>query len=194
MTAAAPLSFEPNRGQIDGGAQFLARGAGYHLELGGSGSRIVLRSGGKSAELRTVLLGADAKAALHGDAALPGHAAYFRGNDRSRWITGIPTYRQVKASGVYPGIDVVYYGNQSQLEYDFLVHPGANPARIRLRFDGATGLRTDSAGNLIVSTAAGDLVEHRPVMYQTIAGVRQPVAGSFRVTGRNQCALRRGPV
>ena len=192
MPALAPLSFEPNRGQMEGGAQFIARGAGYHLELDGSGSKMVLRSGGKSAELRTVLLGSNTKVELRGDAALPGHSAYFRGNDRSRWITGIPTYRQVKASGVYPGIDVVYHGNQSQLEYDFVVHPGANPARIHLQFDGATGLRTDSEGNLIVATAAGDLVEHRPVMYQTIAGVRQSVAGSFRVTGRNQAGFTVG--
>ena len=85
---------------------------------------------------------------------------------------------------MYPGIDLIYYGNQSRLEYDFVVAPGADPSVIRMRFDGARSMRTDHDGNLVLSTSAGDIIQQKPVIYQTIDGKREPIAGRFLVQGR----------
>jgi len=177
-----PLSFEPNRGQADSTTLYLARGNGYLVSLEPSGSRILLRKGAKSAQISTRLVGGSRISHLEALEPLPGHSSYFRGQDRSKWVTGIPNFGRVQAAGVYPGIDLAYYGNQSGLEYDFMVSPGANPEAIRMRFDGVTSLRTDR-GNLILSTPAGEIIEERPVIYQTIGGQRQPIAGRFVVHG-----------
>jgi Beta-propeller repeat. len=120
---------------------------------------------------------------------LPGHSNYFRGQDQTKWLTGIPNFAQVRSAGVYPGIDLIYYGNQSRLEYDFVVAPGADPKVIRMRFDGARSMRTDAEGNLVLSTSAGDVIQQKPVIYQTIDGKRQPVAGRFSVRGRRTVAF-----
>jgi hypothetical protein len=181
---ALPLNFEPNRGQAEPTAQFLARGAGYYLTLNAKGSHVVLRKGEKAAQIDTRLVGANGSSELKALELLPGQSSWFRGNDPAKWITGIPTYSRVKANSVYPGIDLVYYGNQSRLEYDFVVAPGADPAKIRMAFTGATGLHTDSVGNLIVSTPAGELRQEKPIVYQTAGGVRKPVDGVFVIAGR----------
>jgi len=176
-----PLTFEPNRGQAASNARFVARGTGYYVTLDDSGSRVLLRKGGETANVHMRILNATQQGQLTGTQILPGHSSYFRGNEPSKWITGLPNYAQVRASGVYPGIDLVYYGNQSKLEYDFVVSPGADPKRIRLHFDGVSGLKLDAGGNLVMKTLSGDLTQHKPVVYQTIAGKRRPVDGSFQI-------------
>lgn len=183
-----PLSFEPNRGQAQAGVAYLARGAGYLLTLEPAGSHILLRSKTRSASVATRLVGAKA-GRLEPSGLLPGRSGYFRGADRSRWIANLPNYSQVRSAGVYPGIDLVYYGNQSQLEYDFIVKPGADPAAIRMRFDGVTSLRADGEGNLVLSTPAGEIVQRKPVIYQTVAGERRAVAGRFVLKGRKTVAF-----
>jgi hypothetical protein len=99
-------------------------------------------------------------------------------------VTDIPNFARVRAAGVYPGIDLIYYGNQSGLEYDFVVSPGADPRAIRMRFDGVTSLHIDERGNLVLSTPAGEIIEQTPVIYQTVGGERQPVEGRFAMRGR----------
>ena len=138
-----PLSFEPNRGQADVKTLYLARGSGYLLNLESSGLRILVRHGTKSAEISSHLIGATGERPLEALDPLPGHSSYFRGRDSSKWVTGVPTFARVRQPAVYPGIDLIYYGNQSRLEYDFVVSPGSDPRAIRMRFDGVTSLRTD---------------------------------------------------
>jgi hypothetical protein len=179
-----PLSFEPNRGQAGAGTLYLARGNGYLLSLEPSGSRIMLRHKDKSAEISSKLLGSSKSSRLEALDPLPGHSSYFRGQDHAKWVTGVPNFARVRAAGIYPGIDLIYYGNQNRLEYDFVVAAGADPSAIRLRFDGVRSLRTDAEGNLILSTPAGDLIQQRPDIYQTLEGMRQPVAGRFVIHGR----------
>ncbi len=190
--SALPLNFEPNRGQAEPSAAFLARGTGYYVTLNSKGSHVILRKGGKAAEIQTRLVGSAAGATLQPLEALPGKSAWFHGSDPSKWITNIPTYSRIEASSVYPGIDLVYYGNQSRLEYDFVVAPGANPSKIRVAYNGAAALRTDAAGNLIVATPAGDLRQEKPVIYQMRNGVRTPVDGSFAIAGKT-VGFRVGP-
>ncbi len=128
--------------------------------------------------LHMEIVGAKPQAAV-GREQLPGKANYFIGNDPSQWRSNVSTYGRVEYDDVYPGIDLVYYGKDQQLEYDFIVSPGVDPNQITLNFAGADGVEIDDGGNLVLRTAAGDLVQQKPYVYQDIDGVRQEVAGSF---------------
>lgn len=191
--ARMPLLFEPNRGQAAAEAEFVGRGTGYYMELGRHGSRIVVRDKTHSTEVRTSVVGAGSGAKFSGEGTLPGHSSYFHGKDSTKWITGLPNYARVRAAGVYPGIDLVYYGNQSQLEYDFLVAPGADAGQIRLHFDGVASLAKDRSGDLTLKTAAGNLVQRKPEVYQTVHGVRRPVESGFHLVGAKDVTFRVGP-
>ena len=112
---------------------------------------------------------------------LPGTSNYFIGNDPARWQRDVPNYARVKYTAVYSGIDLVYYGNQRQLEYDLVVAPGADTGRIALAFDGVDELSIDAEGNLVLQTAHGDLAQQKPVIYQDIGGKRQIVDGRYEL-------------
>ena len=129
--------------------------------------------------IRIELAGASAPQP-EGVEALPGRANYFLGSDPSRWRTGVPTYARVRYANVYPGVDLVYYGNQRQLEHDFIVAPGGDPGRIRLRFKGAKQLKLDESGNLRIATGSGELVLQKPSVYQVANANRRGIQGSFR--------------
>jgi hypothetical protein len=108
---------------------------------------------------------------------LPGAANYLLSNDPARWRTGVPTYGKVRYKEIYPGTDLVYYGNEGQLEYDFVVAPGADPTAIALRWDGADRLELDAAGDLLVHTAGGTLRQQGPLIYQEVDDRRVEIAG-----------------
>src|SRR4029077_1428453 len=135
--------------------------------------------------LRMGLEGANLEAKISGIDPLSGKVNYFLGNKPEHWHTNIPTYSRVKYEQVYPGVDLVFYGNQRNLEYDFVVAPGADPKAIALSFQGAGGMRLDSQGNLVLHTAGGDLIEQAPVLYQMSHGVRQAVTGHYVLEGDN---------
>jgi hypothetical protein len=209
--AKLPLSFEANQGQTDKSVKFLSHGRGYTLFLTGDKAVLSLRSpssvgpsllssrGGihhvvplpqnyeppaPDAVLRIRLVGGNKHAVATGEYELPGKANYFIGNDPTRWRTNVRTYAQVRYRNVYPGIDLVYYGNQSgQLEYNFVVAPGADPGSIILDVDAAG--RTSSKRRVVGRRQPklgtnGDLVVHmdgggevrfqNPVVYQGDAG------------------------
>jgi hypothetical protein len=204
-----PISFEANRGQTDKRVQFLARGSGYGLYLNGQEAVLALhaprpgetRSGtsplGKAGQpwsvktdvVRMQLRGANPAAQPEGVDPLPGTANYFIGKDPSTWHTAIPTYSRVKFSGVYPGVDLVYYGNQSQLEYDFVVAPRANPKAIRLHFAGASNVALTAGGDLFVSTRNNEIAFHKPVIHQEMNGQRQTVEGRFAVQANHSVSF-----
>ena len=181
-----PLAFEPNQGQMDPRVQFLTRGSGYALMLTGDEAVLSLapsKRGGKAGTLRMRFPGASRVARGAAESPLPGRVNYFRGHTRREWRTDIPTYRRVRYADVYPGIDVVYYGKQRQVEYDFVVEPGRDPGAIRLAFGGETEdplpVKIDANGDLALRTAEGTVRQLRPVIYQEIAGRRQPVDGRY---------------
>ena len=194
-----PLSFEANVGQFSKSVQFAARGDGYSLALTPSEARLRLQNLPRSrarrsaisrlqagagrpstpACLRVQLLGASAAAAATAEVPLPGKINYFLGRDPAQWRTGISTCGRVRYRQVYRGIDLTYYGNQRQLEYDFMVAPGANPARIRLGIRGAQRVAVNRRGDLVLHTSGGDLVQHAPVTYQEIDGRRKPVLSRY---------------
>ena len=178
-----PLNFEPNRGQVAPEVQFLSRGPGYALFLT-PGEAVLELNKGKSASasstLRMKLLGADASAKAAGDTPLPGKVNYFIGNDPKKWQTGVDTYKRVQYTGVYPGIDLVYYGNQRELEYDFVVAPHGDASKIALSFTGATP-RIDASGDLVLPAGRGDARFHKPVVYQTVNGSKVSVEGRYEI-------------
>jgi hypothetical protein len=182
-----PLSFEANQGQTDPRVKFLSRGPGYSLFLTEDSAVLSLRGQMPTAAvLKMKLAGANAHARVTGAEALPGKSNYFVGKDPKQWRTNLPTYGAVKYSDVYPGIDLVYHGNQRLLEYDFVVAPGADPRLIDLRFRSAKKLRVNSEGALVIGLGASEVIEHAPVVYQEIGGVRKTFAGRYVMRGRGR--------
>ncbi len=179
-----PLQFAANRGQTDPQVRFLARARDSALFLTPTGAVFTLgRSGGKASTLRMTLMGGSAAAAVTGEGALPTRSNYFVGRDARQWRTNVTNYARVRCRGVYPGVDMVYYGTQQQLEYDFVVAPRHDPGQIRLAFDGALSVRVDAAGDLVAQTAAGPMRWHRPRVYQAVGGRRRPVQGGYSPQG-----------
>ncbi|HET8696030.1 MAG TPA: hypothetical protein VFO94_01010, partial [Gammaproteobacteria bacterium] len=173
---ALPVHFEPS----GDAAGFAARGAGFALELGDGGARLQFSRGASSAALALQLEGAQLGAARP-ENLLPGVSNYFLGEDPRNWRRGVPHYARVRYENVYPGVDLVYYGAEGQLEYDFLLAPGADAGLIRMRYDGARTVRLDAAGNLHVIVEGGELVHRRPVSWQWMDGARRSVDSAFRI-------------
>src|SRR5438309_1496509 len=181
-----PLYFEANQGQTDPQVKFLARGGGHTLFLTPTEAVLVLTKQDPSlqAVLRMTFMGASPQAQITGQREVAGKVNYFLGNDSAKWRTNVPTYAAVRYEGLYPGVDLVYYGNNQQLEYDLVVGPGADPSQIALSFKGADRLELDANGDLVLHTAVGTIHQRRPIVYQQTNGIRSEVAGAY--------VLRRG--
>jgi hypothetical protein len=188
--ARRPISFTANEGQADPRVEFLARGDGYTFFLTSSGA--VMRFG-SDAVLRVDFAGGNPRARSEGRGRLPGMENYLLGDDPSRWRVGVPTYAKVAYTEVFSGIDLVYYGNQGQLEYDFVVRPGADPNAIKLGFRGADGLAVSRRGDLEVQLGSGELVLRKPFVYQDVDGVRREVQGGYVLMGDRFVGFRVGP-
>ncbi len=189
-TPNLPLTFEKNTGHYPREVQFVARSGAGTLFLTRREAVLALRKGEKAAALRLKLQGSNTKVVASGLDRQPGIVNYFIGNDPKQWCANVPTYSRVKLTGVYPGVDLVYYGagRSRTLEYDFVVKPGADPSRIRMSVSGAKSLRT-AGGRLVASTSCGDVTLNRPYAYQTINGKRTQVACSFTLE-RNSVAFQ----
>lgn len=200
-----PMRFEENRGQTDSHVQFLARGAGYSLFLTPSEAVLALhaprhvapgdlkmgkRRGRTEPEklrnhdsfVRMRLAGANPATRLSKTEVLPGITNYIVGRDASKWYTGIHSFSKIQYADVYPGIDLVYYGKQKQLEYDFVLKPGAKPEAIALDFEGAEQIALTPSGDLSLTAKAATMTLHKPTIYQTVNGRKQNVEGAYRVT------------
>ncbi len=250
-----PLSFEPNRGQVDGRVRFLSRGNGYTVFLTGNEAVISLRNyrqeskvKGQKAHgqltresqkltahiadfptpssqplapvfLRVKLVGANSSPEVRGLEELSGKSNYFIGNNPSKWRTNLPTYAKVRYQSIYPGVDIVYYGNQGRLENDFIVAPGADPKTITLEIQTgnstheirnskfetrqsksrhlkskiASPLRIDARDHLVVPTDVGEVHFLKPVVYQMHSTVDPPAAKRLTVDGNQPASLSRSP-
>jgi len=186
-----PLYFEANRGQTDEQVRFLARGSRSMLFLTPSEAVLAFTHRGVSRTvLRMTFIGANPEPSVVGAEELPGKANYFIGSDPVKWRTNVSTYAKVRYKNVYPGIDLIYYGNQRQLEYDFVVSPGADPKRIRLGFQGADKLEVDAQGDLVLHTATGVIRQRKPVIYQEVEGARREIAGGYVLEGARRVGFR----
>ena len=198
-----PLNFEANNGQTDSRVKFLARGAGYSLFLTATeavlnlhrsgqrdsgvkdessrGSSLTPPSSFTNSTLRMKLVGAEPNAQIAGGDELPGRTNYFTGRNSENWHTDVSTYARVRYQRIYPGIDMTYYGNQGELEYDFVIAPGADARNIKLSFAGARNTRIAANGDLILRTTVGEIRQHKPVAYQETGGSRQSLAARYVV-------------
>src|SRR5206468_3138669 len=182
--------FEENQGQATPDARFLARGQGYNIALTREGNRLLMRHNGRSLSLATRLSGANSNPKIRGEQKLRGKVHYLW---RARSMRDIPTYARVRYENIYPGIDLVYYGNQAGLEYDFRVKPGADPQSIEMTFEGAEDITLDGGGNLVLRAAGREILQHKPIVYQEIRGVRREVEGQFRILAANTVGFAIGP-
>ncbi len=206
-----PLSFEANQGQADHNVRFLSRGSGYTFFLT-PGEAVLAFSSDRTntntntntnkdrankdrvnedqAVLHMRLDGSNSSARVSGVDRLPGTSNYFFGQDPSQWRTGVPTYRKVAYDNIYPGINLVYYGNQRQLEYDFVVSPGADPRVIRLSVGGARKVTVDAEGNLLLHSDDGEVRLLAPRAYQSVDGRRHEISGRWQLSADKTATFR----
>ncbi len=205
-----PLSFEANLGQTSSQVKFLSRAQGYTLFLTRHAEAVLVL--GKSAPKRTPAQPADKLAAfvepqreavppavlrmklvgakltpqVEGVEEFPGKANYIIGNDPKKWRTNVPTYAKVRYHEVYPGVDLVYYGKQRQLEHDFIVAPGADPSSITLGFAGAEKMSLDPRrGALVLSVKGGEVRFEKPRIYQELGGTWREISGGYVLKNAN---------
>jgi uncharacterized repeat protein (TIGR01451 family) len=215
-----PMQFEPNGGQTSEQIKFLSRGPGYSLFFASDQVFLSVRSAASAknakanpgnhssratkglylkaeginhAELGMSLVNANPQPQLEGVDQLPSTVNYFIGRDPKGWHAGIRPFSKVKYHQVYPGIDLVYYGNQRQLEYDFILAGDAQPGRIGIDFKGADGLQIDNEGGLIIQLAGGTMHWAKPVAYQESAAGRKEVACRFALRAAHQAGFELGP-
>lgn len=202
-----PLSFEPNRGQAGNRVRFLSRGPGYsyllldrelvfQFQSGGSpaGARLQGATGGMSA-LRMRLVNSEPRPGIRGEDRLRSKSHYLRGTDPRQWRLDVPTFSKVRYQQVYPGIDLIFYGNGRRLEFDFRLDAGVDPGAIRLHFAGIEsdpahhGVSLDEQGNLVLP---GDLRLMRPLAFQEEGGLRQEVRVRYELAGNGEVGFRLG--
>ena len=183
-----PLSFELNQGQTDARVKFLARGQGYGLFL--TAEEALFSFSGSQMRMR--LQGAATSPQITGVDQLPGKVNYLLGNKSDKWRANVPTYARVRYEHVYPGVDLIYYGNQRQLEYDFVIEPGASFKQIRLAFDDAGKPRLNRRGDLILKSGARKITLLRPKAYQEIGNERREVPVKYLLKPRGQVAFQVG--
>src|SRR6185295_9981248 len=123
---------------------------------------------------------------------LSGKSNYFIGNDSRKWVKGVPSVARVRYEGIYPGIDLTYYGNQRQLEYDFIVKPGGDPKQIALGIEGADEIKLDDAGELVLTVNGREVRQHKPVAYQEVDGQRREISSRYILGNRNQVQFELG--
>jgi hypothetical protein len=204
-----PLAFEVNQGQTAPDVQFLAHGAGYQLFLTSQEAVLTLsqplpastkvvkgksllaasrKPGGalKTSVLRMHLDGANPAPEIAGTKLLPGKVNYFIGDDPHKWRTDIPSYEAVRYRDIYPGVDLLFYGREQHLEYDFIVAPGADAKAIALSIDGARKLEVNSRGDVVMSVGNGKVALRRPSIYQDVNGERRQIAGNYLVANDRQ--------
>lgn len=199
-----PLLFEANQGQAGPDAQFLARTPGQSLFLSpnevtfvfseSTGESVTKRSGGRPMTqaytpfeaIRFELLGADPAVIGRGLEEQSGKIHYLQGSDPAKWRRNISTFSKVLFGGVYPGVDLIYYGDQRRLEYDFLLAAGVDPAVVKFQVNGADRIKIDAHGDLEVRLKGREVRQHKPIIYQEIDGVRAQIEGGYLLGENNE--------
>jgi Beta-propeller repeat len=189
-----PLRFEENRGQAPGGARYIARALGYEFRLESTRNVLLWANPQRNnlASIETRFLGANPSARLQPEALMEAKTNYLIGNVPANWRREMPNYGQVRVAGVYPGIDLVFYGKSGAVEYDFVIQPGANPESIRFEISGAKSIRLAPDGDLVLETSAGEVCWKKPALYQDLERGRKPIDGVFELLGGKRVGFRVG--
>ena len=171
-------------------AKFTAHASDAEFAITPAGAEFTLtKKTGETAACQLRFVGANPAARIAGDQKLSGTINYLLGSDAGQWRAGVPTFAQVRVENIYPGVNVVYYGNRQKLEYDFNLATGTYPSAIALRFDGADKVSVDAQGGLVISLGSGEVSQHPPVAYQTIHGVRQEIAAAYKILDAHTAAF-----
>jgi len=206
-----PLAFEANQGQTAPEVRYLAHGQSYQFFLTNQEAVLGLRQSTatstksakgaatvaarlhhkpnavvKTSVLRMHFDGANPAAEIAGTKQLPGKTNYFIGNDPKKWHTDVPSYEAVRYQGIYPGVDMLFYGRQQRLEYDFIVAPGADPKAIALSISGARKFELNSQGDVLMNVAGGKVALQKPIIYQEVNGQRREIAGNYSIASNHQ--------
>ena len=203
-----PLRFEVNQGQTDSRVKFLSRNDDYSLFLTSTEAVLLLNGPAlklgeaskgnagiakqRQAALRMRLEGANPAAEIEGVDEQPGKSNYFVGRDPGKWRTNVAGYGKVQYRSIYPGVDLIYYGKEQSVEYDFVVAAGADYRDIKLAIDGAMKLRIDSRGDLVLTTRVGEVRQHKPLAYQEVDGERRAVSADYVLTGKRRVSFEVG--
>ncbi len=177
--SAVALSFEANQGQIDSRYQFLARRGNFSVAVSAQEALFAL----PGASVRLEWLGANPAARPFGQQPQASTTNYLTGSDARKWRTGVPHFARIHYKDLFPGVDIVYYGNPQQLEYDLIVNPGADPTKIRFQLPGATQLAIAPNGDLVMQASGQTVLFQKPVLHQEVNGVKRPVTGSYSLAG-----------
>jgi hypothetical protein len=185
-----PLSFEAGDS-----TQFVARGRDAQFTISPAGAQLTLRptATGSARSVQMQFVGAAAQAGIHGDGELSGKINYLVGNNPVQWRSGVPTFARVRVSGIYPGINLVYYGNQQQVEYDFNLAAGVSPDAIAIRFSGADKVSVDGQGALVLTLGRAEIRQPKPVIYQTVGSLRKEITGGYQLLDDHTVAFAVGP-
>ncbi len=194
---ALPLAFEPNVGLDREHYPYVARGQGYAVGIAGDRAVLGFFATPDGAERRDTrvtlrLVGADPAATVTAAEPQPGYSNYFLGPDPSRWRSRVPHYGEIRVSGAYPGIEVVYHGRRGVLKADYTVAPGADPERIVIRPEGCLRQRLDRRGDLVMEVPGGEVRQPRPVVYQRDGERREAVRASYRLSADGTVRFRLG--
>ncbi|MCW5982820.1 MAG: SBBP repeat-containing protein [Bryobacteraceae bacterium] len=190
VLAGLPLRFELNGGQTAPEVRYLARSAGQIIYFTDSGVVFQVR-GSKNDAAVVMKFAGGGKLDPKAETMLPGRVHYLTaGSVTGR--NGLPTFSRLRCRGVYPGVDLVFYGTEGRLEYDFVLAAGADPGKLRVVFEGAEAIRIDEAGDLVVSTAAGPMRQHAPVAYQRTAEGRRTVNVAYALETPDRVSFRLG--
>jgi len=189
MLERLPMRFEANQGQLNRRVRYYSRAPGYTLFLTPQEAVLSLSSGASARVLRISLPAANPEPQLEGILPLAARSNYFLGNRREAWRTNVQQYQRVRYRGVYPGVDLIYYGNGRQLEYDFEVKPGVDPRRIRMKFTGADKIRLDENGALVLTLGGTEMRQHKPVAYQES---HRQVQARYVLLGRGEVGFSLG--
>jgi len=200
-----PLAFTENVGQWNDEALFRASTKGTRIWFSEQGvcyqfierikNYVLIDNEGSDIITRTIQIsceGSNENAEYIGEGKLEFKSNYYIGNDPSEWREAVPSYQAVRCVDIYPGIDLKYYGSDESVEYDFIVSPGADPSQIVLKYDGIESLSLNEAGQLVVSTGWGDVVEERPVIYQFDGDSRMSVDGDYHLLSDNSLCFEIG--
>ena len=182
QSRSLPLSFEPNVGQSDAHVRFIGRGATGTAFLTDDGLVLTGQGPGETRSIRIHLL-ASGKSRPGGEKPTGGVVNYYRTRDRKNWLTGIPIFKRVRYARVYPGVDVIFHGNDGALEYDLEIAPGSSPQKIALAVEGATKMSVAEDGGLEIYAGKQKWHLLAPAAYQVRDGVKQPVPATYQITG-----------
>jgi Beta-propeller repeat len=172
--------------------RFITQGRDAQFSVSATSADLILQRSGATRTVRMQFTGANPNSEVQGDGGLAGKINHLTGSNPAQWRAGVPTFARVQVADIYPGVNLVYYGNQQRLEYDFKLAAGANPGAIAIHFSGADKISVTAQGELVLQLGPDEMRQPRPVIYQTVDGLRREISGGYKLLGAHDVAFTVG--